>query len=159
MIKSIFSKLTTLRAEINKTCSNPVANTPNIPTEDNTKPNEHVRVDATTALSQLYNISQTNIEPFLVGGGRAKLNAEVMMKIEVSSPKNTSEQMVTKYWFLCNDSHLCLGTHRVMQFYAGNGRLGRRFCMGSALQTLSTKIHSNHNIPCTLGCGCFCMVP
>ena len=39
-----------------------------------------------------YVISQTNIEPFLVGGGRAKLNASIMMKIMISSPKSTEEQ-------------------------------------------------------------------
>lgn len=39
-----------------------------------------------------YNISQTNIEAFLVGGGRAKLNAETMMKIELKSPHNKQEQ-------------------------------------------------------------------
>jgi len=39
-----------------------------------------------------YAISQTNIEPFLVGGGRAKLNASTMMKIMILIPKNTSEQ-------------------------------------------------------------------
>jgi type I restriction enzyme S subunit len=39
-----------------------------------------------------YTISNTNIEPFLVGGGRAKLNAEVMMKIEVNIPSSIIEQ-------------------------------------------------------------------
>jgi type I restriction enzyme, S subunit len=39
-----------------------------------------------------YAISQTNIEPFLVGGGRAKLNASTMMKIMISSPQSTQEQ-------------------------------------------------------------------
>ena len=39
-----------------------------------------------------YNISQMNIEPFLVGGGRAKLNAETMMKIDLTAPKNHQEQ-------------------------------------------------------------------
>ena len=39
-----------------------------------------------------YAISQTNIEPFLVGGGRAKLNASTMMKIMISTPQNTQEQ-------------------------------------------------------------------
>lgn len=36
--------------------------------------------------------SQVNIEPFLVGGGRAKLNAETMMKIEMPVPKSIDEQ-------------------------------------------------------------------
>jgi type I restriction enzyme S subunit len=37
-------------------------------------------------------ISITNIEPFLVGGGRAKLNAEIMMKINIFIPINIKEQ-------------------------------------------------------------------
>jgi len=37
-------------------------------------------------------ISQTDIEPFLVGGGRAKLNAETMMKIAVDIPLKVVEQ-------------------------------------------------------------------
>lgn len=36
--------------------------------------------------------SQVNIEPFLVGGGRAKLNAETMMKIEMPVPESIDEQ-------------------------------------------------------------------
>ena len=39
-----------------------------------------------------YAISQTNIEPLLVGGGRAKLNANIMMDIDVHMPKNIEEQ-------------------------------------------------------------------
>ena len=39
-----------------------------------------------------YAFSQVNIEPFLVGGGRAKLNAETMMNIEISVPLNINEQ-------------------------------------------------------------------
>ena len=39
-----------------------------------------------------YAISNTNIEPFLVGGGRAKLNAEIMMGIEMLVPKIKQEQ-------------------------------------------------------------------
>ena len=39
-----------------------------------------------------YAISNTNIEPFLVGGGRAKLNAEIMMGIEMLIPKIKQEQ-------------------------------------------------------------------
>ena len=34
----------------------------------------------------MYAVQQTNIEPFLVGGGRAKLNADVMMKIRFHVP-------------------------------------------------------------------------
>ncbi|HZK23227.1 MAG TPA: restriction endonuclease subunit S, partial [Atopostipes sp.] len=39
-----------------------------------------------------YAISSTNIEPFLVGGGRAKLNSEPMMKIKVWIPEDIKEQ-------------------------------------------------------------------
>lgn len=39
-----------------------------------------------------YSLATVNIEPFLTGGGRAKLNAEVMMKIEVSIPLDINEQ-------------------------------------------------------------------
>lgn len=38
-----------------------------------------------------YSISQTDIEPFLVGGGRAKLNAETMMNIETSAPTKAEQ--------------------------------------------------------------------
>ena len=39
-----------------------------------------------------YAISQTNIESLLVGGGRAKLNANIMMEIELKMPNNLQEQ-------------------------------------------------------------------
>ena len=39
-----------------------------------------------------YVISQTNIEPYLVGGGRAKLNADTMMRIFIIAPENLEEQ-------------------------------------------------------------------
>lgn len=39
-----------------------------------------------------YAISTANIEPYLVGGGRAKLNAETMMKIKVWITTNLEEQ-------------------------------------------------------------------
>jgi len=39
-----------------------------------------------------YVFSQLNIEPFLVGGGRSKLNAETMMKLVVRVPLNIKEQ-------------------------------------------------------------------
>lgn len=39
-----------------------------------------------------YALTRVNIEPFLTGGGRAKLNAEVMMNIEVSIPRDLNEQ-------------------------------------------------------------------
>ncbi|MFA5501903.1 MAG: restriction endonuclease subunit S [Sulfurovaceae bacterium] len=37
-------------------------------------------------------ISKINIEPFLVGGGRAKLNANIMMKININVPSEINEQ-------------------------------------------------------------------
>ncbi len=39
-------------------------------------------------------ISQANIEPFLVGGGRAKLNAGTMMKIKMPFPKLKEQQKI-----------------------------------------------------------------
>lgn len=39
-----------------------------------------------------YSISKINIEPFLVGGGRAKLNANIMMKINIYVPLDIQEQ-------------------------------------------------------------------
>ena len=41
-----------------------------------------------------YAISQTNIEPLLVGGGRAKLNANIMMDIPINTPGNIEEQNI-----------------------------------------------------------------
>jgi len=55
-----------------------------------------------------YTISQTNIEPFLVGGGRAKLNASIMMKIMVPSPQNTQEQQRIGLLFDSIDSLITL---------------------------------------------------
>lgn len=53
-------------------------------------------------------ISQTNIEPFLVGGGRAKLNAEIMMKIVVNIPSNIKEQTKIGNFFKNIDNVLSL---------------------------------------------------
>ena len=55
----------------------------------------HVLQGKTQVASTLflkYAVARTNIEPFLVGGGRAKLNAETMMAIGVNHPKKMSEQ-------------------------------------------------------------------
>lgn len=46
-----------------------------------------------------YAFSQINIEPFLVGGGRSKLNAETMMKIKVRVPVNIKEQQKIGTYF------------------------------------------------------------
>jgi type I restriction enzyme S subunit len=45
-----------------------------------------------------YSISQVNIEPLLVGGGRAKLNAEPMMGIELKLPSLEEQQKVGSYF-------------------------------------------------------------
>ncbi|OHE10829.1 MAG: hypothetical protein A2513_00625 [Sulfurimonas sp. RIFOXYD12_FULL_33_39] len=39
-------------------------------------------------------ISKINIEPFLVGGGRAKLNANIMMKLKINIPKLNEQQKI-----------------------------------------------------------------
>lgn len=59
--------------------------------------NNHTHVlqgkkDIANNLFLKYAFSQTNIEPFLVGGGRAKLNVDTMMKIEVYVSLNIKEQ-------------------------------------------------------------------
>ncbi len=40
-----------------------------------------------------YAISQSNIESLLVGGGRAKLNANIMMELPLIFPNNVKEQI------------------------------------------------------------------
>lgn len=55
-----------------------------------------------------YAITQTNIEPFLVGGGRAKLNADIMMKIGVKVPVDIEEQIIIGQYFNNIDNLLTL---------------------------------------------------
>ncbi|MGL1931808.1 MAG: restriction endonuclease subunit S [Desulfotalea sp.] len=55
-------------------------------------------------------ISNIDIEPFLVGGGRAKLNAEVMMKIVTSVTVNGNEQ--TKIGKLFNQLDTLINQHQ-----------------------------------------------
>jgi len=43
-------------------------------------------------------ISNFNIEPFLVGGSRAKLNADTMMKINFKIPKYKEQQKIGKFF-------------------------------------------------------------
>ncbi|WP_193391377.1 restriction endonuclease subunit S [Leuconostoc mesenteroides] len=43
-------------------------------------------------------IKNFNIEPFLVGGGRAKLNADIMMKINIQSPSYEEQQKVGSFF-------------------------------------------------------------
>lgn len=45
-----------------------------------------------------YNICQLDIEPFLVGGGRAKLNADVMMKLYIYLPKFDEQTKIGQYF-------------------------------------------------------------
>ena len=54
-----------------------------------------------------YSISQADIEALLVGGGRAKLNAEVMMSIEFYLPK-LDEQIVIGSYLTSLDSLITL---------------------------------------------------
>ncbi len=55
-----------------------------------------------------YSISKINIEPFLVGGGRAKLNANIMMKINIYVPLNLQEQEKIGNYFYKLDSQIDL---------------------------------------------------
>ena len=62
----------------------------------------HVLQGKTQVASTLflkYAVARTNIEPFLVGGGRAKLNAETMMAIGVNHPEKMSEQQKIGQFF------------------------------------------------------------
>lgn len=43
-------------------------------------------------------LKHTNIEPYLVGGGRAKLNADVMMKIDFKVPKLLEQVQLGKFF-------------------------------------------------------------
>ena len=45
-----------------------------------------------------YSINQADIESLLVGGGRAKLNAEVLMDIELSMPSFEEQQKIGSYF-------------------------------------------------------------
>ncbi|WP_201022613.1 restriction endonuclease subunit S [Thiomicrospira sp. XS5] len=53
--------------------------------------------------------SSVNFEPFLVGGGRAKLNAEVMMNINLNIPQEITEQKAIGTFFKNLDSQI---THK-----------------------------------------------
>ncbi len=55
-----------------------------------------------------YSISKINIEPFLVGGGRAKLNANIMMKINIYVPLNLQEQEKIGNYFYKLDNQIDL---------------------------------------------------
>lgn len=64
-----------------------------------------------------YVISQSNIEQYLVGGGRTKLNANTMMDIEVLIPENIQEQRVLGGYFKTLDKLITL--HQRMQILKG----------------------------------------
>lgn len=55
-----------------------------------------------------YSISKINIEPFLVGGGRAKLNANIMMKINIYVPLELQEQEKIGNYFQKLDNQIDL---------------------------------------------------
>ncbi len=44
-----------------------------------------------------YAVSKINIEPFLVGGGRAKLNANIMMKINIDIPSLEEQNKIANF--------------------------------------------------------------
>ena len=60
-------------------------------------------------------IKNTNIEPFLVGGGRAKLNAEVMMKIKLLVP-TIEEQIRIGTFFEKLDKMITKQTELIQSF-------------------------------------------
>lgn len=62
-----------------------------------------------------YIISQTNIEPYLVGGGRAKLNAEIMMGISVKLPGNLEEQKLLGIFFKDIDNLITLHQRKLLK--------------------------------------------
>lgn len=49
-------------------------------------------------------IKKFNIEPFLVGGGRAKLNADVMMKLNILSPSIKEQQKIGSFFKQLDDT-------------------------------------------------------
>jgi len=48
-------------------------------------------------------MKHTNIEPYLVGGGRAKLNADVMMKISFRVPELAEQQKIGSFFAKCDN--------------------------------------------------------
>ncbi|MFK4964485.1 restriction endonuclease subunit S, partial [Lactococcus formosensis] len=49
-------------------------------------------------------IKNFNIEPFLVGGGRAKLNADVMMKLNILLPTFDEQEKIGSFFSLLDDT-------------------------------------------------------
>ena len=65
----------------------------------------------------LYAMQQTNIEPFLVGSGRAKLNADALMRIVLLVPF-LEEQLWIGAFFTHLDSLITLHQRKHNQYYA-----------------------------------------
>lgn len=65
-----------------------------------------------------YAISQINMEPYLVGGGRAKLNANIMMEIYVNIPKDLDEQVQLGKYFENIDNLITLQQHKLEKIKA-----------------------------------------
>ena len=49
-------------------------------------------------------IKNFNIEPFLVGGGRAKLNADVMMKLNILLPTFDEQEKIGSFFKQLDDT-------------------------------------------------------
>ena len=49
-------------------------------------------------------IKNFNIEPFLVGGGRAKLNADVMMKLNILLPTFVEQEKIGSFFKQLDDT-------------------------------------------------------
>lgn len=47
---------------------------------------------------QSYAMSRADIESFLVGGGRAKLNADIMMNLDITLPSFTEQAKIGEYF-------------------------------------------------------------
>lgn len=61
-----------------------------------------------------YSISQSNIESVLVGGGRAKLNADVLMNIELMMPEKSEQQKIGSF-FASLEKTITLQQHKIDQ--------------------------------------------
>ena len=61
----------------------------------------------------VYAISQTDIESLLVGGGRAKLNANIMMEIKIKLPNSLEEQSKIGNLILNVDNLITLHKHKL----------------------------------------------
>lgn len=66
-----------------------------------------------------YSISQIDIGHLLVGSSRAKLNAEVMMKLNINLPKSYKEQTTIGEFFYKLDNLISLH-QRECKFYSFN---------------------------------------